>query len=169
MRRAGTVLLTAGIVLLLAALVLLRHNRAEDSYAARQSERLLKQTEQGGEACDVLEIPALTLKLPVLPEWDDAQLKIAPCRQFGAAQTDDLVIAGHNYPNHFGRLHELAVGERIIFTDADGQRHCYAVADIRVLAPTEVAAVRDSGFPLVLYTCTYGGHSRVTVFCSRGG
>ena len=44
-----------------------------------------------------LTIPALELELPVMAQWDYDRLTIAPCRQFGTTQTDDLVIAAHNY------------------------------------------------------------------------
>ena len=114
-----------------------------------------------------LEIPALALTLPVLSDWDYARLQIAPCRQFGSSATDDLVIAAHNYQSHFGRLKELSAGELLSFTDMAGLCSTYAVQDVRTLLPTEVSAVQDSGCDLVLYTCTYGGKSRVAVFCSR--
>lgn len=55
-----------------------------------------------------LSVPSLELELPVMAQWDYDRLKIAPCRQFGSSRTDDLVIAAHNYQNHFGRLKELS-------------------------------------------------------------
>ena len=45
----------------------------------------------------VLDLPARNLSLPIMSDWDYERLKMAPCRQFGSAATDDLVIAGHNY------------------------------------------------------------------------
>ena len=35
------------------------------------------------------------------------------------------------------------------------------------LDPHSVEEVEHSGYALVLYTCTYGGKTRVTVFCDR--
>ena len=113
-----------------------------------------------------IQIPALSLELPVMSEWDYERLNISPCRQFGSSRTGDLVIAAHNYQSHFGRLKELAPGDTVTFTDADGLLHEYSVEDIQILQPTEVDAVQNSGFDLVLYTCTYGGQSRVAVFCN---
>lgn len=121
----------------------------------------------GEEILGTLEISALGLILPVLPRWDDEHLKIAPCRQFGSLSTDDLVIAAHNYKSHFGNLQKLAAGDPIFFTDADGMSVEYTVKEIRVLSPTEVDLVRKSGFALTLYTCTYSGKDRITVFCER--
>ena len=43
----------------------------------------------------------------------------------------------------------------------------YAVSKCETLQPTEVDAVQNSGYDLVLYTCTLGGRTRVTVFCDR--
>ena len=114
-----------------------------------------------------LELPTLELKLPVMSKWDYTRLQIAPCRQFGSSRTDDLVIAAHNYQNHFGRLKELSVGDTVIFTDMEGIVSTYRIGKIETLNPTEVDAVQNSGHDLVLYTCTKGGKTRVTVFCDR--
>ena len=112
-------------------------------------------------------IPDLELELPVMSEWDYKRLKSAPCRQFGSSRTDDLVIAAHNYQNHFGRLSALENGDEVFFTDMDGIVNAYEVVRVDTLAPTAVDAVQNSGNALVLYTCTYGGKTRVTVFCDR--
>ena len=114
-----------------------------------------------------VEIPALELKLPVMSEWDYTRLKIAPCRQFGSSRTDDLVIAAHNYESHFGHLKDVSIGDAVIFTDMDGIVSTYAIEKIETLNPNEVDAVQNSGYDLVLYTCTKGGMTRVTVFCDR--
>ena len=55
-----------------------------------------------------------------MSDWDYGRLKMAPCRQFGSAATDDLVIAGHNYINHFGSLGMLKAGDSVTFTGTDG-------------------------------------------------
>ena len=114
-----------------------------------------------------LSIPDLSLELPIMDQWDYTRMKIAPCRHFGSTKTDDLVIAGHNYASHFGSLRTLKPGSRVDFTDMDGEVHTYEVIYLDTLAPTDVVAVQDSGYDLVLYTCTPGGKTRETVFCNR--
>ena len=114
-----------------------------------------------------LSIPILELELPVISEWSYPRLRIAPCRHFGSTKTDDLVIAAHNYESHFGKLKQLKTGDLLTFTDMDGEKILYEVQVIDVLQPTAVDAVKNSDFDLVLYTCTYGGGSRVVVFCNR--
>ena len=52
----------------------------------------------------VLDIPALGLSLPVMSQWSYPNLKLAPCRYTGSAYSGNLILAGHNYPSHFGGL-----------------------------------------------------------------
>lgn len=115
-----------------------------------------------------LSIPELGLELPVMAEWDYSRLKIAPCRHFGSSRTNDLVIAAHNYDTHFGSLSKLKNGAKVIFTDMDGIENRYVLMKApETLAPDAVDAVQNSGYDLVLYTCTPGGATRVTAFCDR--
>ena len=122
----------------------------------------------GYEYIGYIAIPDLDLELPVMAEWDYSRLKIAPCQHFGSSRTDDLVIAAHNYKTHFGFLSSLKVGAKVIFTDMDGiENHYVLMKEPETLASDAVDAVQNSGYDLVLYTCTPGGVSRVAAFCDR--
>lgn len=121
----------------------------------------------GYEYIGYISIPDLDLELPVMAEWDYNRLKISPCRHFGSSRTDDLVIAAHNYKTHFGKLSSLEEGAEIIFTDMDGIENYYTLSRLDTLAPDAVDAVQNSGYDLVLYTCTPGGATRVVAFCDR--
>ena len=118
------------------------------------------------ECIGALAIPAIALALPVLADWSDGNLELAPCRQFGAPETDDLVIAGHNYRSQFSRLGELCAGDALTLTDREGRSRTYTVAETATVAPDDVAAVQSAAYPLVLYTCTPGAKARVAVFCN---
>lgn len=194
-RHAGMMLIVIGAVLTMSALLLFLYNRREDEQAGERADSILQQLEAElpevmpaplqGEAVPeesaemkvveidgygyigYLEIPDLALRLPVMAEWDYKRLKIAPCRQFGAVGTNDLVIAAHNYDRHFGRLKTLQGGESVTFTDMDGIVTSYEVEMVEILKPTAVDEVQNSDYDLVLYTCTLGGKTRVTVFCNR--
>ena len=122
----------------------------------------------GYEYIGYLSIPDLELELPVMSEWDYNRLKVAPCRHFGSSRTDDLVIAAHNYKTHFGSLSSLEIGAEVIFTDMDGIVNRYTLMkEPETLAPDAVDAVQNSGYDLVIYTCTPGGAARVVAFCDR--
>ena len=114
-----------------------------------------------------LSIPSLKLDLPILSDWDYTILQKAPCRYTGSTRTDDLVVMAHNYDKHFGRLSKLSEGDTVYFTDMDGILTAYEVVGRDILAPTAVEEMTSGEFDLTLFTCTYGGKSRVTVYCDR--
>ena len=185
-KKSGVILISLGAVLILAALLLFLYNRSEDRRAGQEAESLLEDARSAMAAdtdpepqeelaeeitydyAGVIVIPDLSLELPVIDQWSYARLKVAPCRQSGAAADGDLVIAAHNYKSHFGYLDRLEPGASVIFTDMEGTVYRYAVEEIRQLEPEDaedVSSVFSSEYPLVLYTCTPGGKARVAVFC----
>ncbi len=115
----------------------------------------------------ILTFPTLKLTLPVLSDWDYERLKIAPCRQFGTVGTDDLVVAGHNYTTHFGNLKRLKKGDTVELMTMEKETIVYTVQKIETVGAAEVEKVRDSGYALVLYTCTLEGTTRVVVYCDK--
>ncbi len=119
----------------------------------------------GREYIGVLEIPALDLSLPVMGEWSYPNLKTAPCRYSGTAYKPGFVIAGHNYRTHFSPIKNIAMGEDVFFTDVDGNRFAYETAEAQVLEPAAVEEMTADSWDLTLFTCTYGGGSRLAVRC----
>lgn len=114
-----------------------------------------------------LTIPKLELELPIMADWDYTRLRIAPCRYTGSVRGEDLVIMAHNYASHFGNLSKLTEGDSVIFTDMDGVVTAYQVIAQDILNPYAVEEMTSGDFDLTLFTCTYGGQSRVTVYCDR--
>lgn len=178
----------SGTVLVLAALALFLWNQKEARRAAKSVEDILPVLEEqigengcpdpyGTETAETeidgysyigfLAVPSLDLTLPVMSEWDYSRLKIAPCRYAGSVKTDDLVIAAHNYKRHFGKLSGLSKGNEVDFTDADGIVIRYEVTAVDILSPAAVEEMTSGDYDLTLFTCTYGGKSRVTVRCER--
>lgn len=74
-------------------------------------------------------------------------------------------MAGHNFVNHFGRLNQLQVGDKVYFKAASGRRYVYRVAKLEVLKPTAISKMVKSKYDLSLFTCTYSGLTRFTVRC----
>lgn len=114
-----------------------------------------------------LSIPELELELPVMSEWDYDRLEISPCLYYGSVKTDNMIIAAHNYARFFRRLSELKPGDAVWFTDMDGIIYTYKVGDIEILSPTATEEMIVNDWDLTLYTCTFGGGSRVTVRCEK--
>lgn len=107
------------------------------------------------------------LVLPILSDWSYKKLQIAPCRYTGNLRSNDLVLMAHNYPKHFGKLSDLRWGDSVTFTDMDGVVTKYTVVSRDILDPSAVEEMTAGNFDLTLFTCTYGGKSRVTVYCDR--
>lgn len=113
----------------------------------------------------VVEVPSLELSLPVISEWSYPRLKKAPCRFVGSVYSRDIVICGHNYERHFGRLKDLSIGDEVRFTDVEGNVFFYSVCAMEQLEKKAVEEMMTGDWDLTLFTCTKGGLTRVTVRC----
>ena len=139
-------------------------------YDVAQVEEAKEMTEvviRGNAYIGYLTIPRFELDLPVMSTWSYSKLNVAPCRHMGSTKTDDIVIAAHNFPTHFGHLRDLKPGDQVGFADMDGERIAYVVDNITTVSPFALEEVKNSGYDLVLYTCTYGGANRIMVGCYR--
>ena len=189
-RKIGITLITCGLALVLFAIGLLLYNNFESRKAEAQSDQLVNslveisnnnvQTEKdpfdtemkvvdinGYGYIGYISVPELNLNLPVMSEWDYARLRIAPCRYYGSTKTDNLVICAHNYRSHFGYIGKLNPDSTVIFTDMEGVKQKYSVISVDILQPTDIDLVKDTGDDLILYTCTYGGRTRIAVRCEK--
>ena len=115
----------------------------------------------------ILSIPKLSLELPIMSDWSYKQLQISPCRFHGTLNGGNLVLMAHNYRSHFGKLSELSIGDAVVFTDVDGFVTEYTVVARDILQPDAVEELTSGDFDLTLFTCTYGGKTRVTVYCDK--
>ena len=187
MSKRGKICTGIGWLLLAAALFLAVYNLWSDVKAGKTADKVLEQLMpeieeeesyipnsemdmpekeiDGQKYIGVLQIPALSLELPIISEWSYPNLKIAPCRYTGSAYQNNLVIAAHNYSSHFGRLKNLSPGDEVTFTDVDGNVFRYEVAELETLSPFSIEEMTDSDWDLTLFTCTVGGQSRVTLRC----
>ena len=114
-----------------------------------------------------LTMPTIGMELPVMSTWSYPQLRIAPCRYTGSVRGEDLVLMAHNYSSHFGKLSQLNIGDALSFTDMDGETTTYKVVAKDILEPAELEGLGDGTYDLTLFTCTYGGANRVTVYCDK--
>ena len=190
MKHRGRILIILGLLLIAAAIGLTLFNIWDDERAAETSEAVLEKLlpdvignggsegaypdempviEIDGEKyIGVISIPAIGIDLPVNSEWSYPALRNSPCRYFGSAYTDDMVLCAHNYNWHFGKLKTLSYGDTVLFTDVSGNVFAYEVSEVEVLRPTSVEEMLDAeDWDLSLFTCTIGGATRVTVRCSR--
>ena len=117
----------------------------------------------------ILTVPSLGLELPILKDYSYANLNIAPCLYSGSYETDNMVLAGHNYRRHFSLLRTIAVGTEIDFTAVSGDVYRYRVTLVEILEPTQVDYLvnKEEEWDLSLFTCTLSGATRCVVRCVR--
>ncbi len=184
-KKIGMFLIVIGIIFICIAGVFYILNYIEDRNAGITSEYIVTKlinenvehdklnTEMtvknidGNDYIGYITIPSINIKLPVMSNWNYDKLKIAPCRYNGWTTTGDFVIAAHNYQKHFGLLHKLKNGDKVTFTDMNGNVYYYEVGDIEMLLPTETEEMIKSDWDLSLYTCVYSASKRMTIRCKK--
>lgn len=186
-RKWGILLMIIGVLLIAAAAGLVVYNRTEDLRAGREvalvltqleeatSETLLKSPDanmpmisvEGMDYIGTLKAERVGMDVPVLAHWDEEDAWQAPCRYFGSAYDDSLVVCGHNMWSHFAPLMSMEIGDEVTFTDVNGNTIIYEVIQIYNLGPKEIEAMITGDWDLTLFTCTYSGVDRVTVRCIR--
>lgn len=135
---------------------------------AEPTDPKMKAVEVDGYLCvGYVSIPRLELNLPVQASCTDENLKVSPCLYSGTTMEDDLVLAGHNYRRHFGPIRRLKSGDDVVFVDMEGNVIHYQVTAVDAVPPTAVEEVTSGQFDLALVTCTYGGETRLVVYCDR--
>lgn len=117
--------------------------------------------------CGRIIIEKLGVELPVFQDWSYKKLKKAPCRYSGSVETNDMIIAAHNYNTHFGKLKALEIGDEIAFTDGAGEVYFFVVKEIVLLDGSAVEDMKIGEWDFTLFTCTKSGMQRVTVRCER--
>ena len=121
------------------------------------------QTINGRGHVGMIQIPALSLELPVQSPYVYDWLVYAPCLYAGDPYHNNTVICGHNYDSHFGRLKTLSEGDELFFITMDGEIFHYRLSVIDILGPlAREEMLHSKGWDLTLFTCTLGGEYRVT-------
>ena len=118
-----------------------------------------------------LDIAKLNLSLPVIAATSDQALKQSICYYTGPEPggAGNLVLTGHNYRNgaHFGRLDEMAVGDRVAITVLSGRTYTYEIYALEIIKPDQPEALQKLAHTseLTLMTCTQDANRRLLVRC----
>lgn len=182
------IIILLGVVCMIASLVLFGYNFYED-YQANQyvhhvldhlifdqqdnTYEVVPQMEMNVSFIDdigyigVLELEQFDLTLPIINECNDDYLKIAPCCMQGSIYTKDMIIAGHNYSSHFGKLGLLKLGSKITFMDMNQNQFEYQVVDLFKINGNDYDKLISLDYDLVLFTCTLSRTQRIVIGCMQ--
>lgn len=136
-------------------------------YVVNPSMQLPKKEIGGRSYVGTISVPELDISLPVMEQWSYENFKISPCVYEGTPYLNNFIICAHNYRSHFGNLKNLAQGDKVTFTDFDSNVFNYEVMYTEILDNNAVAEMSSGDWDLTLFTCTYGGATRVTVRCKN--
>ena len=182
----GKVSILLGLVCFALAIYIFAYNRDEDLSAGVSAANLLEGVDaqitnvpadatptgemkavdvNGQSFIGIITIPAIDIRLPIQKEWSSENARTSPCRYKGSVYTNDLIVAGHNYQRHFGKLNQLNSGDTVIVTDIDGRQYYYEVTYTETIGTYEVDKMDEGEWDFTVFTCTIGGASRVTVRC----
>lgn len=192
-KKQGKIIMLLGALFVIAALVLAFYNGYEEKNAEKLSSDVLSKLDMaevtgsitgipdyvvnpemnltkkeidGKDYVGTVSIPKLNITLPVMADWSYDNFKISPCVYEGTPYKNDFIICAHNYRNHFGSLKNLTQGDRVTFKDMDGNVFTYEVLYTEILDNNAVEEMNQGEWDLTLFTCTYGGATRVTVRCA---
>lgn len=115
----------------------------------------------------ILKIPQLALVLPIQSEWSYEKLRDTPCVYQGQISSGNLIVAGHNYQAHFGKLKNLPIDSEVIIEDAGGNQYHFKISQIEILEETDLETLQEGNWDLTLLTCNeYNNRERVIVCCT---
>ena len=183
-RKFGNLLIVLGVLCILCAVFLVgrnfyyeyeagKYSKISEATVNSENEEAAPQENvaviDGNLYIGILTVPSLGLELPILKDYSYANLNIAPCLYSGSYETDNMVLAGHNYRRHFSLLRTIAVGTEIDFTAVSGDVYRYRVTLVEILEPTQVDYLvnKEEEWDLSLFTCTLSGATRCVVRCVR--
>lgn len=112
-----------------------------------------------------IKIPKLEIEKYILEETTEENLKIAVTKTYGpkANEIGNFCISGHNYPQTFGKIKELELGDKIIITDTYNRDITYQVYKNYKVDPTDTSCLSqqtNGEREITLITCTLGAIKR---------
>lgn len=130
-----------------------------------KKENIEKPTEEKiiNELIGILKIPKLELELPVFSEFSYKNIKKSVARYRGTVigEPENLVIVGHNFKNHFGRINELSYNDYIIFENFYGESYKYFLTESKIIEETDFDSINLNDYKIAILTCNFNGSKRI--------
>ncbi len=112
-----------------------------------------------------IKIPKLQIEKYILEETSQETLKVAVTKTCGPKVNEigNFCISGHNYPQTFGKIKDLEIGDKILLTDTYNREMTYQIYDTYKVSPTDVSCLSQETAgerEVTLITCTLGAIKR---------
>ena len=189
-KKLSIILKVMGVILVIGATGLTFYNITTDYLSGKQAEKILEKINieldnksnepitddydvnddmptidiNGKEYIGIINIPSININLPVMKEYSDANIKIAPALYKGTIYKNNAIIAAHNYSSQFKRIQNLKIDDIVTFEDVNGHIFNYKVIKKDRLFKNDIDLMTSGEWDLTLFTCiTISGNYRATI------
>ena len=105
----------------------------------------------------IIEIPSISLKMPVLSTCEGGNLDKGICLYY---RDKSIVIGGHNRTSQFRSLYALKGNDLLYFYDLSMNKKEYKLIGTEFLMPNEVEKFVTDEYSVTLFTCDWGDERR---------
>ena len=119
---------------------------------------------EGRDFIGLLEMPAYGLSLPVCGTW--GQISQYPCRLGGSVYDRSIQIGATSQKGQLDFYRQISLGDRVYFTDMEGNRFSYEVTGIRYEKHADQAALCRQESDLTLFVQNIYGLEYIVIFCT---
>ena len=130
---------------------------------ARRDNTMAVLSLEGTDFIGILEMPKYGSSLPVCAQWGQADT--FPSRLRGSAYDRTLQIGATSQAGQYDFYREISVGDDLFFTDVEGNRFSYTVADIRYESTADQSTLTSRPADLVLFIQNVYGLDYILLFC----
>lgn len=123
---------------------------------------------EGADYVCLLEVPALSVHLPVQNQWQAGILNTQPSRFWGSIYDGTLILGGGNQVGQFDFCARLDIGDQIILTDMQGTEFYCSVAQIDRSSSADFGKLSDEAYPLTLFVREEYDSRYIVVRCQWG-
>ena len=120
----------------------------------------------GENFCGVIEIPSLSVSLPVCSSWDKSSVSKFPHRYTGSIYDGSLVIGGSGNNGQFDFMKTISIGYDVFLTDMMGACYSFTVSDISTNNEISADDLKANN-GLVLFAKNPINSEYTVVFCKK--
>ena len=118
---------------------------------------------EGTDFVGILELPCYASALPVCADWGETSQY--PCRFSGSIYDGTMQIGATTQKGQYDFYRELSVGDRVIYTDVEGNRYTFAITSLRYEKHADQTALAQKDAALTLCIKNIYSFEYLVVFC----
>ena len=118
----------------------------------------------GTDFVGLLEFPRYASVLPICADWGNPAKY--PCRFSGSVYDRTMQIGGTSQAGQYDFYRDISVGDRVFFTDMEGNRFSYTVTDIRYEKNVDQTTLQRKDASLTLFIKNIYAFEYIIIYCS---